>query len=243
MSKVKNLKIYIFLIITGSFIGCSKDSGPSLPELSVLSLPSNGENCNSGSSVSDTEASVQFSWTNSSDVSYFMLEINNLETQQKTTSRVIPSGDSYNIVTYKNLLKGYPYEWYVTSHSDDYPDDIASSSKWRFYLLGDAETNSPPFPANLLSPKPGEAVSLNDNGLFSLLWECIDPDNDNLTYTLYLDTIDGLQSPNDQFTNLASSNLLVSVQTNNVYYWRIFTEDSFGNNSMSQVQSFRVLEN
>ena len=243
MSKIRTVKIYILLIIMASFIGCSKDSGPSRPELSVLSLPSNGENCNSGSSVSDTEASVQFSWTNSSDVSYFMLEINNLETQQKTTSRVIPSGDSNNIVTSKNLLKGYPYEWYVSSHSDDYPDDIPSSSKWRFYLQGDAETNSPPFPANLLNPSSGEAISLNDNGFFNLQWEGIDPENDNLIYTLYLDTIDGLQSPNDQYTNLASSNLLVSLQSNNVYYWRIFTEDSSGNNSMSQVQSFRVLDN
>jgi len=243
MSKLITVKIYIFLIITASFISCSKDSGPSLPELSVLSLPSNGENCNSGNSVSDTEASVQFSWTNTSDVSYFMLEINNLETQQKTTNRVIPSGDSNSIVTSKNLIKGYPYEWYVTSHSEDYPDDIPSSSKWRFYLQGNAETNSPPFPANLLSPNSGEAISLNDNGLVNLLWEGIDPENDNLIYTLYLDTFDGFQSPNDQYTNLASPNLLVSLQANNVYYWRIFTEDSFGNNSISQVQSFRVLDN
>lgn len=243
MSKLRTVKIYIFLIITASFISCSKDSGPSLPELSVLSLPSNGENCNSGNSVSDTEASVQFSWTNTSDVSYFMLEINNLETQQKTTNRVIPSGDSNSIVTSKNLIKGYPYEWYVTSHSEDYPDDIPSSSKWRFYLQGNAETNSPPFPANLLSPNSGEAISLNDNGLVNLLWEGIDPENDNLIYTLYLDTFDGFQSPIDQYTNLASPNLLVSLQANNVYYWRIFTEDSFGNNSISQVQSFRVLDN
>jgi hypothetical protein len=243
MSKLRTVKIYIFLIITASFISCSKDSGPSLPELSILSLPSNGENCNSGNSVSDTEASVQFSWTNTSDVSYFMLEINNLETQQKTTSRVIPSGDSNSIVTSKNLIKGYPYEWYVTSHSEDYPDDIPSSSKWRFYLQGNAETNSPPFPANLLSPNSGEAISLNDNGLVNLLWEGIDPENDNLIYTLYLDTFDGFQSPIDQYTNLASPNLLVSLQANNVYYWRIFTEDSFGNNSISQVQSFRVLDN
>ena len=243
MSKLRTVKIYIFLIITASFISCSKDSGPSLPELSVLSLPSNGENCNSGNSVSDTEASVQFSWTNTSDVSYFMLEINNLETQQKTTSRVIPSGDSNSIVTSKNLIKGYPYEWYVTSHSEDYPDDIPSSSKWRFYLQGNAETNSPPFPANLLSPNSGEAISLNDNGLVNLLWAGIDPENDNLIYTLYLDTFDGFQSPIDQYTNLASPNLLVSLQANNVYYWRIFTEDSFGNNSISQVQSFRVLDN
>ena len=92
----------------------------------------------------------------------------------------------------------------MSSHSDDYPDDIPSSSKWRFYLQGDAETNSPPFPANLLNPSSGEAISLNDNGFFNLQWEGIDPENDNLIYTLYLDTIDGLQSPNDQYTNLAS---------------------------------------
>ena len=54
MSKERTLKIYFLLIIMALFIGCSKDSGPSRPDLSVLSLPSNGENCNSGSSVSDT---------------------------------------------------------------------------------------------------------------------------------------------------------------------------------------------
>ena len=34
----------------------------------------------------------------------------------------------------------------------------------------------------------------------------------------------------------------VSLQKNTVYYWRIFSEDSVGNNSISQVQSFRVIE-
>ena len=53
------------------------------------------------------------------------------------------------------------------------------------------------FQLNLLSPNSGEAISLNDNGLFNLQWSGIDPENDNLIYILYLDTTDGFQAPNE----------------------------------------------
>ena len=51
-----------------------------------------------------------------------------------------------------------------------------------------------------------------------------------------------MQPPLEQYENLGSTNLFVSLQKNTVYYWRIFSEDSVGNNSISQVQSFRVIE-
>ena len=233
----------LFLILL-FILSCSKDPDPTPPEASILSLPANGENCISDNSVNENESSVNFSWNNNSKVSYFMLEILNLETTQKTVARVIPSNDSENssVITTKNLVNGFPYEWFVTSHSNEFPDQTPKSSKWRFYLQGDAETNSPPFPAQLIYPSPGEAVLLENDNLLNLNWEVVDPENDTLTYTLYLDIVDGMQPPPEQYKVLGSSNLYVSLQKNTVYYWRVFSEDSVGNNSISQVQSFRVLE-
>ena len=241
MNRIRNCGILCLTLIF--ILSCSKDPDPTPPEASILSLPTNGENCISGKSVNENESTVQFSWTNNSDVSYFMLEILNLETEQNTVARVIPSNDSENssVLTTKNLVKGFPYEWYVTSHSDEFPDQTPKSSKWRFYLQGDAETNSPPFPAQLIYPSPGEAVLLDNDNLLNLNWEGVDPENDTLTYTLFLDIIDGMQPPLEQYENLGSTNLFVSLQKNTVYYWRIFSEDSVGNNSISQVQSFILI--
>ena len=234
----------LLLTILCFLCSCSKDADPLPPEPSILSQPINGENCNTGNSINDIESSVEFSWSNTSDVSYHFLEIKNLETNEQKNSRIIPNQNSNSNLIFSTitLKKGYAYEWRVLSHSDDFPNEPASSDIWRFYLLGDSELNGAPFASNLISPKAGEAISLNDSGYYNLIWEGVDPDGDSLIYNLYLDKIDGKQSPPDEHTNLGSSNLLVPLEINEVYYWRVFTQDSFGNSSMSQIQSFRVLD-
>ena len=50
-------------------------------------------------------------------------------------------------------------------------------------------------PATILSPTSGAALDSN-NGSITLSWEGNDPDEgDSLTYTIYLDEVDGLQDP------------------------------------------------
>ena len=179
---------------------------------------------------------VNFSWSEAANTDSYFLEITNLQTNDKIKRAGINTS-----VTTVTLDKGYGYEWFVTSISNEIPTERPVSDTWRFYLQGDGETNSAPFTAELISPASGEAVQLTD-GSFNFVWSGQDPDGDSLLYTFYIDKIDGLQPPPDNQKDINNSNFNIELETNNVYYWSVFSRDSNNNTSHSQVYSFRVLE-
>ena len=216
------------------FLSCSGNSDPIPPSQVNLSLPVNNENCSSGTSISSTQSSVEFSWSDVSGVTTYSLNIKNLQ----TNAEIIRSGITSNSISV-DLNKGYAYEWYVTSVSEDYPDDQPISSKWRFYLKNDGEQNSAPFPAELINPKSGEVIELTA-GIFEMQWSGTDPDGDDLTYTLYVDKIDGKQTTPQDFNNIMSTSKQVQLDTNSIYYWRVKSHDSNGNSTYSQIRSFRI---
>lgn len=217
------------------FLGC-KEEDPKPPVSSLLTLPSNGENCNTGTSISITKSSVQFSWEEAANTSSYILTIKNLQTQEEEKRTEILTTS-----TTIDLDKGFGYSWFVTSSSDYFLNDLPVSETWYFYLQGNGESNGAPFMADLLSPEAGEAISLT-NGSFDLDWTGVDPDGDQLVYTLYLDTVDGFQPPKQEFTNLMSSSISAGLEVDTVYFWRIYSQDSHGNDSYSQVYSFRTLQ-
>ena len=235
-SRFTNSSNLFFVAIYFLMLGCSKDDGPKNPVSADLLLPSNGENCNTGTSVNSTQATVEFSWSEASNTDSYFLEVTNVQTNKKTKLASIPMPSAT-----LTLEKGYAYEWYVTSISNDFPTERPQSDTWRFYLQGDGETNSAPFTADLISPASGETIQLSD-GAFNFVWSGADPDGDPISYTLYVDSIDGLQTPPERQTDISSSSLGLDLISNTVYYWRVLTEDSHGNNSISQVHSFRVIE-
>ena len=62
-----------------------------------------------------------------------------------------------------------------------------------------------------------------------------------MNYYLYIDNVDGLQTPlpTDQ-QNLTESEFLLQLNANKVYFWSVLTTDSFGNTSKGQVYSFKT---
>jgi len=50
--------------------------------------------------------------------------------------------------------------------------------------------------ASIISPASGSTVSASEEGLVTLKWSGEDPDENTLTYTVYIDTVDGLQDAN-----------------------------------------------
>jgi hypothetical protein len=99
-------------------------------------------------------------------------------------------------------------------------------------------TNYAPFPAAAVSPLSGATVTPT-NGKLTLSWETSDVDGGTLTYTLYLDTVDGKQTPLDANKNLTSKSKEVAVTANTIYYWRVLTSDGV-NTSTSVVYSFKT---
>ena len=73
----------------------------------------------------------------------------------------------------------------------------------------------------------------------TLEWEAADPDNDTLTYTLLIDTVDGRQEATEENQNITTNTKEVAVESGTIYYWSVTTSD--GSISVtSDVFSFRV---
>lgn len=234
MNKLQKYFPLMCIIFSVLAISCSKDANDVKPVAPILISPTNGDNCNTSQIVNSSQSTVEFTWEVAEGADLYSLYITNLDTQQSAVESEIKS-NSFS----RNLTRGYPYQWYVKSISNAFPSEKPASESWNFYLPSEGVSNSPPFPANLISPAPASEVEVIE-GLVKLVWTSSDPDNDQILYTLYFDTIDGLQSPDEQHIDLSLTSVEVNVEPDNVYYWRIYAKDAFQNGSYSQVFSFRT---
>jgi hypothetical protein len=137
------------------------------------------------------------------------------------------------------LVKGQPYSWSVNTRNSEV-SEITSSDTWKFYLGGLGVVNFAPYPATLKTPNNSSTVERDSEGKITFTWDGSDPDaEDTLTYTLYVDTIDGKQSPSASQTDLSVKTLDVELSSGSTYYWRVKTFDG-KNNSYSVVRSFKT---
>jgi hypothetical protein len=198
-----------------------------VPGKATLVEPANNKTCEQVNSSGE----VVFSWQASADTDSYDLKIVNLNTNGVTNR---------NNLTATNkgvpLLKGVPYSWQITSKNSG--TKITFSDTWKFYLAGDGIANYAPFPATADTPVPGSTVVPVD-GKITISWTGSDPDDDALTYTLYVDTVDGLQDPAAELQDLSAASAEVAVESATVYYWRVVTSDGV-NTSSSLIYSFRT---
>ena len=232
-----NFKALLVFIASALMISCSNDDGDNTtynttPGQAVLVLPLNNQQCEVGE-VTDDEAVVTFSWEASTDTEKYNLEIVNLVTEDVTLNIGLPT-NSTNVT----LLRGYPYSWKVTSRNSG--DTVTESEVWKFYLAGDGESNTVPFPATLLSPTSGATVTPTD-GKVTLEWESSDSDGDDVTFTVFADTVDGNQDVPETWQNVTESSIDISVAPGTIYYWHIETSDGV-NTSISATHTFRTAE-
>jgi hypothetical protein len=235
--------LFVMLFITSCGGGGGDDGGgsppppppPTPPSAANLTAPANNKVCETGTSISDSQSNVSFSWAASANTSTYDLKITNLNTNQITNKTGLTSTN-----TSVALSKGAPYSWQITSKNTQ-TTQTASSSTWKFYLAGETgETSYAPFPADLKSPSSGSTVERDSDGKVKLTWEGADPDTSSgLKYTLYLDKTDGKQDPSDDHKDLNTSELSAAVDADSIYYWRVKTTDGT-NVSYSIVYSFRT---
>ncbi|WP_370479156.1 hypothetical protein [Tamlana flava] len=202
------------------------------PGTAVLGLPVNNQECEIGEVVDDM-ATVSFSWETSADTEKYDLIITNMTTGEETKRLNLK-------VTTKNvkLLRGYPYTWVVSSKNSG--DVITSSETWKFYVSGDGEANGVPFPATLLSPASGVTIT-PVKGNVTLEWESSDADGDDVTYTVFIDTVDGNQEVPESHKDITDNSLDVAVESGTIYFWHIETSDGV-NTSISATYTFRVAD-
>lgn len=198
-----------------------------------LSLPNNNEVCYDGVEDGNLNSLVNFSWQSSADTdSYELVVVNQATNRTRIESGITTTSKELS------LEKETSYSWRVVSRSSG-TVVTNSSDTWQFYLQGDGQENHAPFPATLLSPRSGSTVTSTDT--VSLVWEGNDPDQgDTLVYTVYFDTVDGLQDQtNSEYTNISTTSVAVNIERESIYYWRIKTSDGISS-SFSQVYSFRT---
>ena len=222
--------ISILLISCGGSSGGDGEGGgpidppptPQKPSKAVLSKPANNTEC------LEVDA-VKFEWNSSENTTSYTLNIKNLLTNE------IISNTSTSTSAEITLEKGFPYSWQVISTNTT--NFVAESDKWKFYLSGEALKNHAPFPAEILTPKPGSSVS---SGSVSLSWSFSDIDaNDTHSFDLYLDQDDATKKI---ISNYSAKTRTVSLDTPGVYYWRVVTKDNHGSSSDSGISTFTVLE-
>ena len=206
---------------------------PTPPGKATLVAPANNKTCETGTSVSSTQSTVTFSWNASANTNTYDVRITNLNTNAATNKNGVSTTS-----TTATLNKGVPYSWRVTSKNTT-TTTTTPSDLWKFYLAGDGVVNYAPFPAELKTPASGSTISLTD-GKATFSWEGTDPDsNDTLTYTLYVDTVDGKQTPSTSLSNLSDESVDVELEAATTYYWRVKTSDGT-NASYSIVYSFKT---
>lgn len=229
---MKKFSIIFTLLVLFNCSSSSDDSGPvipSTPAIAILTFPDNNKECTTGIEVNATQSSVTFTWNASANTDSYDIIVKDLDTN---SSQTLSSNTNEKAIT---INKATPYSWYVVSKSTTLTE-TAQSATWKFYNAGDAVQSYAPFPADLVAPLMG--ANLNGVTSVTLEWSGSDVDDDISGYDIYIDTT---SPPTTQLGgNQTEITIDATVTAGNVYYWRVITTDSQGNNSESEIFEFRV---
>lgn len=228
-------KCLYFLVPVFLLQACGKEtSNPPLPQKPTavqLIFPYENYLCNVGTNVSPTESTVLFEWEKATNADNY-----NLVLKDGTTGVITSHQTSDNKIPIV-LKRGTPYIWYVISKSNAVPD-TAHSTTWKFWNAAAVVQSYAPFPAEIISPTMSERVSTTANEI-KLEWKGSDVDNDIIGYDVYFDTT---ASPKKIESDLKDSFLdNIPITPNTIYYWKVITKDSKGNESGSGVFQFKIL--
>ena len=232
------LKFFSFLLVLTLVISCEGKEDNELdatdPGKAILITPENNKTCETGSSISETQSQIEFTWTVTLNTDTYDLTVTDLNTISTINKTGLTSAASL-----ADLDKGVPYSWYVISKNSA-SSKTTNSDTWKFYVAGKGIVNYAPFTAELKTPKSGATVARDGFGKVKFTWDGSDPDaGDTLKYTLYVDKIDGKQTPPSSQTDIDGETLEVELEATTAYYWRVKTSDGV-NSSFSNILTFNT---
>ena len=232
-------RLSVLILSIGLLVGCSNDcpdglcateACPFCPDAAVLLFPENNQACEPGEVLSDTLAKLTLQWQGAKDADRYSLSIT--DQASGATQRYDNLTSTGQTVT---ITRAQAYSWQVTSYNQR-ANITQSSALHQFYLQGEGMVNYAPFAPSLLTPESGKSI---EPGPTTFTWQASDLDGDPLTYTLYVDTVDGKQTPPASQQNLSTPSATVTLEPAKVYYYRVVASDG-KNNSSSIIRSFRT---
>ena len=195
------------------------------PDAPTLISPSTSNSCEVGKKVNANQSEVTFSWAATANTKSYTLSYTNATTNV-TSNKTLLSTSTTAI-----LNRGTVYSWRVTAHNI-IPSKTATSGSRTFYLSTEPIVTNVPLAAVLKTPS-------SSTGVASLAWEGSDPDaGDILSYTVYVDKVDGKQTPLSALTNLSSKTASATLEAGSTYFWRVKTTDQNKNSSFSLISTF-----
>ncbi len=238
---MKKISKYSILIISIFLLSCDCDCMDDLvyspekppsefqsiasPGSSDLIAPAANSSCIVGSSVDAFTSNVTFQWSDSNNTDSYDLTYTNLLTNDVKTKTGIKTNSTTIL-----LFKRVPYSWSVKSIKSN--SKTANSGTNKFYLAGSSIVTNVPLGAILSTPT-------TSSGKTTLSWTGNDPDaGDVLTYTLYVDKVDGKQTP--VMSAISSSSVQITLDTGSTYFWRVKTTDQANNSSFSSISTFNL---
>ena len=229
-----NISRYLGLILISFLISncSSEESGALVPEKVLLISPAENSPCLTGDSVSDTQIEVIFRWSPGRYTDYYNLRITNLISNEIINKTKIESTEATVV-----LEKGKPYSWTIISENDLYSELVTSETN-NFYVGGFESTTNAPVPVSLIQPDQGSTVIIGENGKVTFSWSHVSLNN-SPKYTLYLDKIDGKQTPSNEHIDLSVNTMDVTLENGITYFWRVKTFDGT-NSSFTSVNTFKT---
>ncbi|MEP2279426.1 hypothetical protein [Maribacter sp.] len=193
----------------------------------LLLYPENESVINEGINVTQTESRLIFEWSNKSENDYSPYNLHLINSNNNDTI-IYESLESESAIT---LQRDNEYSWFVTGILD------SKSSTWSFYFNGPDIDSSSSLAATAISPVNGASISQTSTTV-NLIWKSENPDNDVTSHDLYFGEI---EDPDIYESDITSSRYNdIPVEAGKIYYWKIVTKDSAGNESTSEVFSFSV---
>lgn len=232
-------RLLTLLLFLGLFTACTNDcpdglcateACPFCPDVAVLIYPENNQACEPGSIVSETTATVVLEWQYAKDADTYQAVITNQASGESQTFSNLKTNAQE--VT---LERAQAYSWSVTSFNQR-ANITQPSTVYQFYLQGEGIVNYAPFAPTLITPESGKSI---DPTQVTFSWQTTDLDGDALTYTVYVDTVDGKQTPPAAQQNLTQTSLTLDLEPGKVYYYRVEASDG-KNTSSSITRAFRT---
>ncbi|MDO6472193.1 hypothetical protein [Maribacter sp. 1_MG-2023] len=191
----------------------------------TLIFPEDDSECTEGIIVSDTQSELVFEWSDENDNSPYIVHLTSLVSSQ---TELIESDNTDVSIT---LDRGVAYSWFVTGKIN------STSEIWNFYNEGPGLKSTIPYPATAISPVSGASISQTSTSV-NLIWNSEDPDDDIVSYDLFFGEAKDPQLYGTDVTETRFND--IPVEAGKIYYWKIITKDSIGNESTSEVFTFSV---